>query len=464
MKQTISVIEDEPHLGEMLRDMLGARWQLEVHTNLAAAERALSTSAPDLIIVDVKLPDGDGIEWLERWRVRDNRSPVIVMTAFATVDRAVLALKAGAIDFLVKPFSEERLLAAVESAFARSKRLAEVEFAAPRVLSAASGIVGESAVLRELLDVLPRVAASASTVLIRGESGTGKELVARAIHEGSPRLDGPFVALNCAAISPGLLEAELFGFERGAFTGAHAQRKGFVESADGGTLFLDEIGDMSLEAQSRLLRVLQESEIVRVGGREPVGVDVRVIAATHQPLESLVEAGRFRQDLLYRLSVVPIEIPPLRSRADDIPGLIAHFLDSHAAKGRAVPAFPSAEVIARLKAHVWPGNVRELENWVERAVVFGRFTPEDLERTAPVLAAPVIAGEAEVSDAASAVVPLGVRTLKEAVGEAERAAVVAALSAAGGNKAQAARLLGVSYKTLFNKIHEHGIKESARFE
>lgn len=461
MKGTISIVEDEPNLRTLLEDMLSAHWEIRIFERLSELSASLEGFAPDVLLIDVKLPDGDGIEWLEQRSQDGLRTPTIVMTAFATVDRAVLALKAGAVDFLVKPFSEERLRAAVEAAHARAERLARVELAAPKVISAVPGLVGDSPALRELIEVLPRVAASSSTVLIHGESGTGKELVARAIHEGSSRLDGPFVPLNCAAISPGLLEAELFGFERGAFTGAHAQRKGFVEAADGGTLFLDEIGDMSVEAQSRLLRVLQEGEIVRVGGRDPIRVDVRVVAATHQPLEALVDAGRFRQDLLYRLSVVPLEIPPLRSRLDDIPGLVAHFIDAEVLRGHEVPPFPGPDVLAKLVQHDWPGNVRELENWVERGVVLGRFDAGDLGRRRVVAPSPPPPEPESQLDAAPVSI---VRTLKQAVVEAERSAVVAALQAAGGNKARAARLLGVSYKTLFNKIHEHGIKESAKFE
>lgn len=457
MTDSVVVVEDEPNLRALLEDMLGPRWALRAFSTLAEAERHLETQRPDVLLLDVKLPDGDGIEWLQRRAPAAPPVPTVVMTAFATVDRAVLALRAGAVDFLVKPFTEDRLAAAVAAALARGQRQAHLALAAPRVTATGRALVGEEGGLRELFEVLPRVAASTATVLIRGESGTGKELIARALHEGSPRTDGPFVALNCAAIAPGLLEAELFGFERGAFTGAHAQRKGFVEAADGGTLFLDELGDMSLEAQARLLRVLQEGEIVRVGGRDPVRVDVRVVAATHQPLERLVESGRFRQDLLYRLSVVPLEVPPLRSRKEDIPGLVAHFLEAKRRPGQPVPPFPSPALLEQLRAHDWPGNVRELENWVERGLVLGDFlppAPAPAPASRPVLASSPIPASS----------PVPVRTLKEAVDEAERGAVVAALRAAGGNKAQAARLLGVSYKTLFNKIHEHGIKESARFE
>ncbi|WNG62648.1 sigma-54-dependent Fis family transcriptional regulator [Archangium gephyra] len=313
--------------------------------------------------------------------------------------------------------------------------------------------------LRDVAALLPRVAASDATVLVRGESGTGKELVARAIHAASPRLDGPFVSVNCAALPSSLLESELFGFERGAFTGAHSRRKGLIEAAEGGTLFLDEIGDMSLEAQARLLRVLQEREITRIGGREAVKVDLRVISATHRDLDAMASSGQFRSDLLYRLAVIPIHLPPLRERTRDIPGLIEHFLEKHARSKGLTPPRPDAETSRRALTYAWPGNVRELENFVERAVVLGHFDPESLRppmarRGAPgPVAAPAPAEVTAVGDGPT------VQTLRDAVASAERAAVIAALQAAKGQKTTAARLLGVSYKTLFNKIHEHGIRE-----
>jgi DNA-binding NtrC family response regulator len=445
----IALVEDERNLRELYSDLLSARGlQVVSFGTIGEAEPWLGRAEPDALILDIKLPDGDGLVLLQRLRSRGFRAPVLVTTAFGTVDRAVQALRAGASDFLVKPFTNERLVTALEAALESGRRLTEVELRAGSVESDASSLIGASGGLRDVVSLLPRVASSEATVLLRGESGTGKELVAHAIHAASPRLDGPFVAVNCAALPPSLLESELFGFERGAFTGAHARRKGFVESADGGTLFLDEIGDMPLEAQARLLRMLQEREIVRVGGREPVKVDVRVIAATHRPLEAMVKAGTFRGDLLYRLAVIPIRLPPLRDRRQDIPGLVAHFIAKHAARHRLPAMHPTPAELASLVQREWPGNVRELENFVERAVVLGRFELEP----APVRTAPAEAPPSEV-------VPL-----RTAVAEAERRAVVAALRAAHGNKTEAARLLGVSYKTLFNKINEHEIREALSIE
>ena len=451
---TVLIVEDEASLRELIRDLLEADG-LTVRTSesVAAALAAVASERPDLLLLDVKLPDGDGLSLLDEVRNQGLVAPAIVMTAYGTLDRAVQALRAGAADFLVKPFDNDRLRSAVATALETARQLEEVELRAGTIDSSsdvARELVGSGGGLRDVVAVLPRVAASEATVLIRGESGTGKELIARAIHSASPRMDGPFVSLNCAAIPQTLLESELFGFERGAFTGAHARRKGHVESADGGTLFLDEIGDMALQAQSRLLRVLQEREITRVGGRDPVKVDVRVVAATHQDLTAMVQAKTFREDLLYRLNVVPIELPPLRARKQDIRGLVLHFLNKRRIADAPLPAFDDAlfETLAR---YDWPGNVRELENVVERALVLGTFDTAWIDRTSP----PQFVAEAPVEVSQDQV-----RTLEEVVSAAERAAVITALRAAKGNKAQAARLLGVSYKTLFNKINAHGIREA----
>jgi DNA-binding NtrC family response regulator len=456
----VAIVEDEANLRELYADLLTARgYDVSGFATIAAAEDRLATSHPDVLILDVQLPDGDGLALLGRLRKDGIRTPVIVTTAFGTLERAVEALRSGAMDFLVKPFPNERLLGAVGAAAESGRRLTELELRAGTVEAnaAVEKLVGSSGGLRDVVELLPRIAASEATVLLRGESGTGKEMFARTIHACSRRMDGPFVAVNCAALPPSLLESELFGFERGAFTGAHARRKGHVEAAEGGTLFLDEIGDMPIEAQARLLRVLQEREVTRIGGREPVRVDVRIVAATHRKLEQLVEQGSFRADLLYRLAVVPITLPALRERPQDIPGLVDHFLVKHAARhGLPAPRLES-ETLRRLQSQPWPGNVRELENLVERAVVMGRFPTADAVPTTA-LSTPA-SSSAPLETVRDQVVPL-----RAAVAEAERGAIMAALRVAAGNKAEAARLLGVSYKTLFNKLHELGIREELKFE
>ena len=442
------LVEDEKNLRSLFEDLLAQRGHRVVScSTLAAAREALAQRLPDAMVVDIKLPDGEGLELLDR------RVPAVVMTAFGTLERAVQALRAGAVDFLVKPFDNARLLSSVEQALAAAEQLEELELTHGDVSDSdfTRQLIGAEGGLSSVVAMLPRVAVTDATVLITGESGTGKELVARAVHHASPRRDGPFVALNCSALPASLLESELFGFERGAFTGAHARKLGVVEAANGGTLFLDEIGDMALEAQTRLLRVLQEREVVRVGGREPVKVDVRVVAATHRDLPMMVSEGKFREDLLYRLNVVPVKLPPLRERRADLPALVGHFIARHAKRHRLEPHEPTPEAWAWMQRHPWPGNVRELENWVERAVILQRF-----EVPAEVGTPVSLSLERErVGERANQ----SVKTMKEAVAEAERAAVLAALTAAKGNKAEAARLLGVSYKTLFNKLHEHGVQE-----
>ncbi|MEQ8280871.1 MAG: sigma-54 dependent transcriptional regulator [Deltaproteobacteria bacterium] len=458
-RDEVLIVEDEPNVRELVRDVLGDDG-LEVHVaeNLDAARAFLARRAPSLMLLDVKLPDGDGLTFLDGLRDEGNETPAIVITAFGTVDRAVQAMRAGASDFLVKPFDNERLRGAVAGAIAAGRRMEDVALSAGVVeeSDASRPLIGASGGLADVVRLLRRVASLDATVLIQGESGTGKELVARALHDSSPRLDEPFVSIDCSAIAPTLIESELFGFERGAFTGAHAQKKGLIESANGGTLFLDEIGDMPLDAQSRLLRVLQEREITRVGGRAPVAVDVRVVAATHRNMPELVESGAFRLDLFHRLNVVPIRLPPLRERRQDIPGLIDHFLTKHAAHhGLDAPAIDDATQ-ARLAQHTWPGNVRELENFVERAVILGAFDFSAWAVVTPKRIAPIEEAPAE-PDAP-------VQTIRRAVRAAERKAVVQALRHARGNKAAAARLLGISYKTLFNKIHEHDIKEDLRID
>ena len=339
-------------------------------------ERRASTPF-DLIVSDVRMPQLGGLEFLRALAVCGESTPVVLMTAFGRVEDAVWAMKLGAVDFLSKPFKRQTLISAVENALKRARAVAaqagEAQTGTGESGAESTGrIIGNSEPIRALRALIEQVAPTAATVLIHGESGTGKELVARAIHQNSARARAPFIALNCAAVPENLIESELFGFEKGAFTGATAAKEGLFEAADGGTLLLDEIGDMPIQLQAKLLRTLQEGEVRRVGATQPRKVDVRVIAATHRDLREGVRAGSFRQDLLYRLEVVGLEIPALKQRVDDIPELVGHFLRAAARRHQRPVTEIDAEAMNILMSHSWPGNVRELSNTIERAVVFAR--------------------------------------------------------------------------------------------
>jgi DNA-binding NtrC family response regulator len=369
----ILLVEDKDSLRTMLRHALEAQG----HTVIEARDQpeaiaALQTQYPAVVLTDLRLPGGDGFDVLRAAKELDPELPVVVMTAFGSIQDAVVAIKDGALDFLAKPVDPDHLLLIVERALAM-RRMASENLLLKEELAARRGapqIVGEDPRLKQLLMALHRAAATDMTVLLDGESGTGKELFARALHAVSPRADGPFVAINCAAIPETLLETELFGYEKGAFTGAAARKPGKFEMANHGTLFLDEIGDLPLELQPKLLRALQEREFERLGSSQTIRVDVRVVAATNQDLAQLVSKKLFRVDLFYRLNVIPICLPPLRERVQDILPLTEFFVAKFAARfNKSIDLIPD-EVIAVLQAHEWPGNVRELQNCIERAVLF----------------------------------------------------------------------------------------------
>jgi DNA-binding NtrC family response regulator len=382
------------------------------------------------VFLDLRMPELDGIEALRRIRAITTELPVIVLTAYATGENTIAAMRLGAFDHLTKPVGREELRRMLEQALARA------EPAEPAGPGAAPGeIIGGSAAIREVLKRIGLAAAAQATVLILGETGSGKELVARAIHRFSDRAAKPFIAVNCAAIPADLLESELFGHEKGAYTGAALARRGRFREADGGTLLLDEIGDMPEATQAKILRVLQEREVTPLGGR-PVKLDARVIAATHQDLPARVAMGRFRADLYYRLAVLPITVPPLRQRAEDIPALARHIL---AGLRPAAPRLTEA-AMARLVAHPWPGNVRELRNTLERAASLTRGTVIDAGDLA-LQAAP---------DRAAV-------TLPATMAATEAAMIRAALARAGGNRSEAARLLGISRQALYDRLKRHGI-------
>ncbi|MFH1070179.1 MAG: sigma-54 dependent transcriptional regulator [Candidatus Glassbacteria bacterium] len=417
----------------------------------------------DLVVTDYKLPGKDGLELFRAARQLQPGIDTVLITAFGSVDLAVEAMKAGVADFLTKPFSPDELTVKVQkvlearTAAIESRRLAaenELLRTAVEDAGGAGSLVGESTAMREVFSLIEQVAPTDSSVLITGESGTGKELVARAIHERSLRRDRPFVKVACAALSESLLESELFGHEKGAFTGSVKTRRGRFELADGGTLFLDEIGEVSPTVQVKLLRVLQEREFERVGGEQTVSVNVRLVSATNRDLRAQVEKGAFREDLYYRLHVVPIHLPPLRERAGDIEILARHLADKLCRRmNRAGRGF-SAEALGLLRSHRWPGNVRELENIIERALVLGRgdrILPEDfpaLDRAA---------GGPPPTPAAMELPAGGTIDLASTLAEAEKKLIRQALERSGGNKSRAARLLGLKNSVLHYKLEKYGL-------
>jgi two-component system NtrC family response regulator len=449
----ILVVDDDASLRRVLKMQLEeAGYQVALAATGEEALGALNQRRPDLVITDLRMPGTGGMDLLRHIREQHPDTTVIIITAFGTVETAVEAMKAGAYDYVTKPIDYTALALVVHRAMERQSLMEEV-----RKLRSAldlrygfESIIGESPALLRVLEMASRVAQRDSTVLIRGETGTGKELLARAIHHNSRRKDGPFVTINCGAIPRDLLESELFGYTRGAFTGAQAAKPGKVELADSGTLFLDEIGELPPELQVKLLRLLQQGEVDKIGSTVRAVVDVRVIAATHRNLLAMVEDGTFREDLYYRLAVVPLEIPPLRERSGDVAELAQHiFLQTKQKHGlpnlRIAPA-----VLTRLATWRWPGNVRELENVIERMVVLSsgdEVTPADLPE-------PLQAEPAQTSGMISLELPENGVSL-EAV---ERELILKALERHGWNQSQAARFLDISRKTLIYRMEKYGLR------
>jgi two-component system NtrC family response regulator len=451
-RRVVLVIEDKKSMAEMLARTLEEEGYRAVTAPGGEEGLALAqTSRVDLVLTDLKLPGISGLEALKKLKEKRPLLPVIMMTAFGSIETAVEAVKAGAYDFLTKPFDTSHMLVLIEKAL-ESSQLAAENLVLKEEFAEALGfpkIIGTSPAIRNVAELIKKVAPTRATVLITGESGTGKEIFARALHHYSQRGRGPFVAINCAAIPKDLLESELFGHEKGSFTGAEQRRIGKFELADKGTLFLDEVGEMDLALQAKLLRVLQGESIERVGGTEQVLVDVRVVAASNKDLAKAAREGRFREDLYYRLNVFPVHIPPLRDRAEDIPALAAHFLEKYCRELKRPSLKISDEALSGLSTLPWKGNVRELENTMERAVILAEgeeITPEQLG-----FSAHEKSGEQSWQDE-------GLQRVSErAARTAEARAIRDALAACRGNKTKAAEMLGVSYKTLLTKIKDYGI-------
>jgi len=427
-------------------------------SNQVEAVTGLHRDRPALVLTDLRLPDGDGFAVLRAAKELDPALPVIVMTAYGNIQDAVSAMKEGALDFLAKPIDPDHLLLLVERALAQRRMMTEYmllkeELAARR---GAPQIIGEAPALKRVIGQLQRAAGTDTTVLLEGESGTGKELFARALHVLSERSDGPFVAINCAAIPDTLLESELFGHEKGAFTGAVARKPGKFELAHRGTLFLDEIGDLPLSLQAKILRALEEQRFERVGGTVPIQVDVRIVAATNRGLRASVAARQFREDLYFRLSVFPITIPPLRERPDDIPILARHFVDRFCREMKKKPAALSSEAVEELRRYSWPGNVRELQNSMERTVILAdgeTIHPRHLNLSfhAPTAAGPDVWSSFDFSGSLGEVA-------RRAQAEVEKRKIEQTLKETGGNKGRASEVLQLNYKLFLTKLKEYGLE------
>ncbi len=452
---TILVVDDKDSMRNMLLETLTEEgYRVDAATDGRSALDLVRNKSYDLVLTDLKMPEVDGLELLSSVKDIDIETAVIVMTAFGTIEDAVAAMKRGAFDFITKPFDTEHLCVMINRALENRRLIAENTLLREEIMGGKefSNIIGKNEKMLEICGLVQKVAKSDASVLLQGESGTGKELFARAIHGLSLRTGGPYITINCAAIPHELLENELFGSEKGAFTGAHARKMGKFEIANTGTIFLDEIGDMDIALQAKLLRVLQQKNFERLGGTKPIDVDVRVIAATNMDLTDLIKAKKFREDLYYRLSVFPLTIPPLRERIDDIALLAEFFIDKYCAEMRKPLKQLTRPAAALLEKYHWPGNVRELENTIERAVILAeskKITPDHLairlRRT----------DEIRLRDGAG---------LKEigahAQATAERGTIIRVLRETRGNKRKAARILKIDYTTLFDKIKKYDIEQA----
>ncbi|MBN1206624.1 MAG: sigma-54-dependent Fis family transcriptional regulator [Myxococcaceae bacterium] len=445
--ERILVVDDEDNARRAIATILGEEgYEVAEASNGMDALARISEFSPAVVLSDVRMPQLDGLSLLKKAREQGSDATFVMMTAFASVETAVEAMRSGADNYLVKPLDADAVLVILGKALEQRRLRQEAEALRDQVRQRTRfhNIIGDSPQLQGIYDVIRRAAATRATVLILGESGTGKELIAQALHQESPRKDKPFIRVHCAALSENLLESELFGHEKGSFTGAVARKEGRFELADGGTLFLDEIGEISASVQVKLLRVLQQREFERVGGTQTIKVDVRIVAATHRDLAAEVKAGRFREDLFYRLNVVSVTLPPLRERKSDIPALVSHFLEKYSdSYGKQVKGLAPGTLQALL-AHDWPGNIRELENAVERAVVLAQgaeLTTDDLP--------PVLRGPRPAGSSSNNLIP------GASMATIEREAILRTLEMVQGSTSRAAEILGISVRKIQYRMKEY---------
>ncbi len=455
MVPSVLIVDDEKHTREGLQEALAENYDVSLAANADESFNLLDHQPFDVVLTDLRMPGKSGLKVIDKALGLPHRPAVLMMTAYGNIDTAVEAMKRGAVDFLTKPVNIERLEVLIQRALKSKTLEVQVEQLQERLDEKfrIEGIIGSSPKLKAVIDKMKLVAPSRATILIEGESGTGKELIAQAIHQASPRSRGPFIAVHCAALSENLLESELFGHERGSFTGATERRVGRFESADGGTLFLDEIGEISQSTQVKLLRFLETKAVERVGGSKPIELDVRLVAATNRNLEQMVRDGKFREDLFFRLNVVRLFMPPLRERAEDIPLLLAHFIRTFSDENAVPPLTVEPGALRTLQAFPWPGNIRELRNFCENAVVLrrgGSLTEYDLEPKfrGETPAAPAGAMTAGGGGPSAAISPGNAFSMEEN----EKRILREALLKSRGNRTKAADLMGVSRRTLHRKI------------
>lgn len=462
-------MDDDAQLRHSFAKLLTAEGHITktVPTGEAGLDSIFS-NVPDLVIIDVRLPGMDGLKTFQKMHEIQPKLPVIVMTAYGNTDTAIQATKLGAFDYILKPFDIPEMLATIQKALEAGRFMrSRVEMDATPQADSTDAIFGRSKAMQEVYKAIGRVASTDATVLIRGESGTGKELVARAVYQHSVRDDKPFLVINCVAIPETLLESELFGYEKGAFTGAVNRRVGKIEQADGGTVFLDEIGDMPFSIQAKILRLLQEKSIERLGGRSPISVDVRVIAATNRDLEVALAEERFREDLYYRLKVVTLRLPPLRERTGDIPMLADYFLRRFAREMSTDSPGITPEAKTIMENYSWPGNVRELANTIQKALIFSRGSPINSEEISLAIRGEKSSGESSREQRGDSmrqcarrelVLCRGDKTFNEIIDRFGGMLIAEALTMTRGNRSQAAKLLGLSRPTLLAKIEKYGIE------